>query len=436
MKKLLLTLALLASVFSANAQDAKAVAAAKSALEKAQADIQNPKKAANPATWMKLGQAYVAAHDAPFGNVLVGMDATQRKLVLNNLQPLSTESVNLGGAEYTKESYQFVDMYINANGQVDIIVASKPVLENALDKALEAYAKALSLDEKGKNTAKIGEAVNAIAEKYLVEASNSYYLNDFAAASAKFLKVVDAKAGAPLNQLDTMSIFNAGLSATFANDNATARKCFEQCKSNKYYGTNGAVFIRLADLAQKEGRDDDVFAILREGYSILPQNTDILLLLIQQYLSTGKDPQEVFSLIDEAVAKNPASAYPFYAKGQAYEKIGDMEKAIEAYKKCQATDANYEWGYLGEGLLLNKLADGYADKAQNEMDNNKYNALVDEWEKALKQAVPALEKAFEVTGDAEIKNGVAALIKDVAFRLRNTDEKYLEISKKYGELVK
>ena len=71
MKKILIALAVLASMQTVDAQ-IKAVNDARKAVASAEEAAQNPKKAAKAATWMKLAQAYVTAYDAPTANVLGG----------------------------------------------------------------------------------------------------------------------------------------------------------------------------------------------------------------------------------------------------------------------------------------------------------------------------------------------------------------------------
>ena len=97
MKKLMIVLALLASVQVANAQGG--AAAAKKAVESALAASQNAKKATKVATWMKLGESYLAAYNAPAGNVWVGANETELKLAMGNEKPSAVENVVLGGAQ-------------------------------------------------------------------------------------------------------------------------------------------------------------------------------------------------------------------------------------------------------------------------------------------------------------------------------------------------
>ena len=68
MKKIFILLALLASVQIGNAQS-KAAADAQKALDAAISASQNAKKATKAATWVKLGEAYLKAYEAPASKV-------------------------------------------------------------------------------------------------------------------------------------------------------------------------------------------------------------------------------------------------------------------------------------------------------------------------------------------------------------------------------
>ena len=141
MKKTLIVLALLASFQVADAQTN--VNSAAKAVESALAASQNEKKATKVATWMKLAQTYLDA--APAGNVWLGADMNALQLSMGGEKPSSVETVTLNGAQYTKQVYENKNLYFNANGQLSVIEIVKPVVENALPKALEAYKKLMSL---------------------------------------------------------------------------------------------------------------------------------------------------------------------------------------------------------------------------------------------------------------------------------------------------
>ena len=185
MRKILIALALIASVQIASAQS-KSPAEAKKAVEAAELAAQNPKKAVKPATWLKVADAYVKAYDAPTGSVVAGTTKQELMFMMGNEKPTSTEEVVIGGQPYTKEVYANKDLYFNANGQLAIIDVTQPVYEDALAKAIEAYKKAAEVDpalSKGKD---IRAGLELISGKYINDAYNCYQFGDYAEASVLF----------------------------------------------------------------------------------------------------------------------------------------------------------------------------------------------------------------------------------------------------------
>ena len=114
MKKIVLALALIASLQVAGAQ-VKSIPAAKSAFEAAKAAAANPMKAAKVATWLKLGQACMEAYEAPQGSAWVGASKQDLQLIMGNAKPTSVEDVVLEGQAYLKEVYPNCNYYFRDN---------------------------------------------------------------------------------------------------------------------------------------------------------------------------------------------------------------------------------------------------------------------------------------------------------------------------------
>ncbi|MBQ1692939.1 MAG: hypothetical protein II019_01635, partial [Bacteroidales bacterium] len=91
-----------------------AAARVTAALEAAQKDAANAKKATKLATWTKLGEAYMAAYTASVGDGWRGATQQDLALVLRNLRPVSEEQVNVGGAALTKVVYPAFNYYMDA----------------------------------------------------------------------------------------------------------------------------------------------------------------------------------------------------------------------------------------------------------------------------------------------------------------------------------
>ena len=426
MKKILLALAVLASMQVANAQ-VKSAADAKKAVEAAEAAASNEKKAIKTATWIKLGQEYVKAYDAPTGNIIPGSNKTELALMMGSEKPVSTEAVEIQGAPYTKEVYADKNLYFNANGQLAVIEVTKPVYADALERAVAAYQKAYELDANHAKNKDIAAAFDLIGQKYNTEAYNKYTLGDLASASRFFEKAAEVEALAPLSRIDTTSIYNAGFTAWATKDMSKAKDLFKKCYDLGYYYEGGEVFAKLADVDTVNTKK-----YLEEGFEKFPQSQSILIGLINYYLKSNESTDRLFELLDKAKANEPNNASLFYVEGNIRSQLGDTENAVKAYRKCAEINPEYEYGYIGEGTIFYNKAIEVQTKAQDELDDTKYMALVKEFEEDLKACIPAFEKAFEVTKSEQVKAGVAEYLKNAFYRFREEGAEYMAGYEKYS----
>ena len=429
MKKILLALAMFAAIQVADAQ-VKSAADVKKSVEAAEAATQNVKKAVKTATWLKLGQEYVKAYDAPTGNILPGSNKTELTLMMGSEKPVSSEEVTVNNEKYTKDVYADKNLYFNQNGQLVIIEVTKPVYEDALERAVKAYQKAYELDEKHAKDKDVAAAFDYISQKYVTEAFNKYTFGDVATASKLFEKAADVEALAPLSKIDTSVIYNAGFTAMAAKDNERTLKFFKRCYDLGYY-YEGEVFARLAEVDTLNTK-----SYLEEGFSKFPQSQSILIGLINYYLKNNEDPETLFGLLDKAKANEPNNASLFYVEGNIRAQLGQIDKAVVAYEECAKINPEYEYGFIGEGTMFYNRAIELQTKAQEEIDDAKYMALVKEFEESLKSCIAPFEKAFEITKDANIKAGIASYLKNAFYRFREESAENQTKYEKYSEIAK
>ena len=430
MKKILLALAMFAAIQVADAQ-VKSAADVKKSVEAAEAATQNVKKAVKTATWLKLGQEYVKAYDAPTGNILPGSNKTELTLMMGSEKPVSSEEVTVNNEKYTKDVYADKNLYFNQNGQLVIIEVTKPVYEDALERAVKAYQKAYELDEKHAKDKDVAAAFDYIGQKYVSEAFNKYTFGDVATASKLFEKAADVEVLAPLSKIDTSVIYNAGFTAMAAKDNERALKFFKRCYDLGYYYEGGEVFARLAEVDTLNTKK-----YLEEGFSKFPQSQSILIGLINYYLKNNEDTETLFGLLDKAKANEPNNASLFYVEGNIRAQLGQIDKAVVAYEECAKINPEYEYGFIGEGTMFYNRAIELQTKAQEEIDDAKYMALVKEFEESLKSCIAPFEKAFEITKDANIKAGIASYLKNAFYRFREESAENQTKYEKYAEIAK
>ena len=433
MKRILIALAVLLTIQMADAQ-VKSPADAKKAVEAAAEATANPKKAAKPATWLKLANAYMDAYTAPMGNGWIGANKQELTFIMGNDKPSSTQNVTLAGETYTKETYNTMNYYYNANNQLALIEVTKPVYSDALDKALEAYLEAAKVDAKGSKTKDVDAGVKNVAAKFVEQGMNSYMFGDLKAASENFEKAVKASESAPNPVIDTMAVYNAGFTAWMAQDYAKAEPFFKRCIDLKYE-EDGEVYAKLADIYTKIDKKEDAKSILETGFAAYPQNQSIIIGLINYYIESGEQPDELFRLLDVAKQNEPNNASLYYVEGDIHSKLGHKDEAIAAYRKSNEINPDYEFGLIGIGILYYNEALELQDKAANEFDDAKYMALVEQFEAALMNAIEPFEKAFNITKDNQIKVSIAEYLKNIYYRFRDKDPKYEEGYNKYSTIV-
>lgn len=435
MKKIIFALALLASFQVANAQQAKDAEAAAKKVAAAKAATLNEKKAANMATWLKLGQTYVDAYNVVQGNGYIGAAEADLALLMAGVKPLSVETVEVQGQPMTVQHFETADYYFSG-GKVSSIVTTKPAVENPLGEAVKAFQKAHELDVKGKKTKEIAEFISNIHDKYSNDAVAAYQLQDYTKSSELFGEAAAVSEIAPFAQLDTNALYNAGLTAWIAGNTDRAKTYFLKCLDHKYYGDDGDVYARLSTLAEKEGDKELSVKYLEDGFVNYPKSQSILIGLINYYTTSGGSTDRLFELLDVAKANEPNNASLWYVEGNIRLKMDppQVEEAFAAYDHCGEINPDYEYGYIGKGVYLYNHAVEVQEKASFEMDDRKYEALVQEYDKTLKDAIIPFEKAYEVSKDKEIKLTIAEYIKNACFRFRD-DPEYQAKYEKFSEVV-
>ncbi len=445
MKKILIALAMLAAVQVADAQVKSPDAAAK-AVTKAEAAAKDPKKATKVATWTKLAQSYMDAYNAPAGNAWVGASKQELMLLMGAEKPIRTEDVVLADTPYVKEVYANKEFYFGQNGVLSIIVVTKPVVEDALAKALEAYKQAHAVDVKLTKTKDIKTALSLINQKYTTDAYTAYQFGDLAGASKLFAKAAEAAATEPLAQLDTNSIYNAGFTAWLAKDYETAKKYFEECLSHEYYYENGEVYSKLSDIYSNLGDAEKSVKALEEGFTKFPQSQSILIGLINYYLSNNENPERLFELIALAKKNEPDNASLYYVEGNIYAELrkADSEKAKEyedkaaaSYDLCSSINPAYEFGHIGKGVLYYNIAIELQEKASDPTLSYKaweqMNKLFAEY---LKKAVEPFETAYNISKDDTLKVNIANFLKEIYYRFYDEGPEWKAGYDKYNTVVK
>lgn len=434
MKRILIALAMIAYVTVGYAQPKGGSASVQAAVQAAEKEAADAKKAKKVATWMKLGDAYMAAYSASTGNAWVGATPTDLALVLRNAKPVSEEQIVVKGQTFTKASYGTYDYYFDGAGNVVAMQATKPLVADALSKAAEAYKQAYAVDTKASKKKEISAAIKSISDKFVDEAYSAYTLDQMANASQAFEKAALIAEYEPYATKDGDLYYNAGFTAYEAADYQRAKNLFQKCLDIDYF-KDGDVYAKLGDTYGKLGDKELMKDTYESAFAKFPESESILVSLINYYVSEKADTDRLFELIAAAKAKDPQNVSLYYVEGNVHSQLGDIEAARKCYQQCAQIDPNYVFGYIGEGMMLYDQAVKIQEEAQEELDDSKYATLVENFENSLKSCIAPFEKAFEISDDNELKVSVAEYLKNACFRFREESADYQAKYDKYNKVV-
>lgn len=208
MKQILLTVAMLAVAITAGAQNKDQLL---SSIEKAKVATENPKKASNPTTWIKYGDAFMNAYNSLFGDLWIGSSQAEAALLGGGV-PLSEEQKDLNGFPYLVKHFEFRDLYYNANGILDAVIITTPITEdNLLVSARDAYLNAMDVDVKGSKTNVLREKIADVRNKLVNDAMSYYTIGDMAQAAYNFENALPCSENPIVNGVDSMIIYYAGV---------------------------------------------------------------------------------------------------------------------------------------------------------------------------------------------------------------------------------
>ena len=432
MKKIIISLVALAFTFQLNAQSKESVL---KTIDKATKVTENPKKASNPASWVKLGNAYMDAFDVPTVGLFQNAPQTQVKLLLKDQKILSSAQEEVNGAIYSVDRYKDKVLYYAENGNLAAWIVTKSIIDgNELQYSLDAFNKAVELDSKGSAAKNITSGLTALQAKYVTEGMNYYTLGKNKEASVNFEKAWEVSSNPLVGKVDTTMAYYAAVTASLSKNSDKAIKLLEYCKSVGFV-ENGDVYATLADSYKIAGDTIKAKEVLAEGFTAYPDNQGILVALINVYLESNDSPEKVLDILKVAQANEPNNPSLYYAEGNVYKKLNRFDEAVASFKKSAEVDPKYFFAPFSEGDALYSKAIDLQTKAQQELDDAKFAKMNQQMEQALEDAIEPFERAFSIADSDDLKAGCAEYLKQIYFRFRDKKPEYKTSYEKYNEFL-
>lgn len=424
MKKLLVAVFALLCINAAYSQKfEKKIAASDKSIE-------DPKKGIAPKTWISRGELFYDIANEPIKSLVAGMNEESYKLTVTESDVTETTE-KVGEKEYKVHIYPDKKVYFD-NGVIVFWDVLKYEVKDPMQKAYESYEKAKSLDADGKNGKKIGANLKTLSVLAKNEGFNQYQLGKTENALTLFKLSLDASADPLVGETDSLIYYYTGVLAADMGKDAEAEKYLRKTVEIGYT-ENGDTYAALANVLNNQEKYEEARLLLERGMTINPENQQLIIALINNYMTTGKDPKDIIPLLHKAQESQPTNPSLYFAEGQLYEKLEDQENAVKGYKKSVEVDPNYFFGYYGLGIIHFNTAAKYTELAMTEKNNTEYERLLKVADEQLKTALPYFEKAFELNQN---EKSVVQALKEINYRFRTENDTYKANADKYDELLK
>lgn len=323
---------------------------------------------------------------------------------------------------------------IHRKGKVDIV--KEPLFE-----AYDAYMKAIELDEDDKFSKSLVIDLTFLQTDFSNYGLKAHDNEDFDLAMRCFEKYIEITNIPIMNPsgveiIDTAMIFNAGLVAYKAKNWESAIKFFT--KSVKY-DYNGPTSSYYGYMSYKELKDTvTAISFLKECFEKYPDTEALLTEMINYYLeqdSTGAS--KAIDYLDLAIKNKPDNVSFYLAKASALSKLGREEESMDVFRKSIEVDPTQFLPYYRIGMVYYNNAVDIINAAV-QLPASAQKEYEEEMEKGngfLKQALPYIEKAYEIDSS---ELGIIESLRLIYYRLQANDpaiaEKFRIIDAKLKEL--
>lgn len=272
-----------------------------------------------------------------------------------------------------------------------------PLKPGSLAEAIKSYEKTLELDTKNEFRDDVIKRLDIAGSQMLNSGVDQYKAQNYSEAYKAF-NASYMIGNKYFNRMDTLALYNAALAADKSGDRATAMADFKKLMDANYGGPK--LFSMMANMYLDQKDTANALLTINQGRQKYPEDGTLITQGLNIYLTSGRD-KEAFDQNEEALKKDPGNPDLYYIKGNLADKLNKREDCIAAYKKAIELKPDYFDALYNLGALFFNEGAEMANKA-NSIPASKvaeYDAAKKKFEAKFKEALPYLEKAYQLNPD-------------------------------------
>lgn len=395
-------------------------------IDKSQSKTQHEKRGTKYKTWLSHGELMFDVYDAMTLSATTGMAISEFNIIVGT--PKEQAEKEIDGKMVTEYKMERVNFYF-IDGLLEYWTFTNELIEDPLEVAYDSFKKAQELDEKGRADKKLSEDLSRLKYLYITEGTSNYTKKEYTKSASYFEKAVKIGEDPLVNNVDTIVIYYAGLSAQVGGDHEKAIELYK--KALEYnYGNDGNIYYNIFEAYSQLGKAEEGAEYLKEGFVKYPKNQGVLYGLINYYIAQGDDPELVLDYIHKAMESDSNEPSLHFAEGTLHDKLENFERAEAAYKKAIELKPDFFDALYNLGALYFNAGVKFLEEANKvpAREVDKYDEVMAKANVEFRKSIVPMEKAHEVDPQ---NMAVIETLRNLYFRYRNESE---SIQKKYEEM--
>lgn len=237
-----------------------------------------------------------------------------------------------------------------------------------------------------------GEGIMRLKATSLDKAIERYEEDDMDLAHSFFALAAD------IDPADTSIVFNAGYTANMIENHDAAKKYFTQLLEDEEYNKLNAYYFLIQIASGVEQDQEEAYRLVNEAREVYPDDKGLQEFEIQLLLQLDK-MDEALASIENALESDPNDTAIRLRYGYLKEQSGDLEGALEEYKRTVETDPDFFEGNYYTGAIYLDRARSIITEVNNLADEEweeKSDSMLKEADDLYKNSVPYFTKASEL----------------------------------------